>query len=112
MKKFILFFSTLIFLNLTSCEFEKHEIAKSDKKNVLFIMTDDLNTDLGSYYHDQVISPNIDNLANNGSLFENITDNAEHELLSLEYFKGSLACAESFFEQSMTKWRLWRMASS
>ena len=71
MKNFILFFSTLIFLNLTSCEFEKHEIAKSDKKNVLFIMTDDLNTDLGSYYHDQVISPNIDNLANNGSLFEN-----------------------------------------
>ena len=71
MKKFILFFSTLIFLNLTSCEFEKYEIAKSDKKNVLFIMTDDLNTDLGSYYNDQVISPNIDNLANNGSLFEN-----------------------------------------
>ena len=71
MKKFILFFITLIFLNLISCKFEKHEIAKSDKKNVLFIMTDDLNTDLGSYYNDQVISPNIDNLANNGSLFEN-----------------------------------------
>ena len=34
-------------------------------------MTDDLNCDLGSYGHPQVISPNIDELANQGVLFEN-----------------------------------------
>ena len=34
-------------------------------------MTDDLNCDLGSYGHKQVISPNIDKLAKNGFLFYN-----------------------------------------
>ena len=48
-----------------------YDSASEGKKNVLFIMTDDLNCDLGAYNHKQVISPNIDNLAINGSLFEN-----------------------------------------
>ncbi len=48
-----------------------YDSASESKKNVLFIMTDDLNCDLGAYNHKQVISPNIDNLAINGSLFEN-----------------------------------------
>ena len=34
-------------------------------------MTDDLNCDLGTYGHHQVISPNIDKLASEGVLFEN-----------------------------------------
>ena len=34
-------------------------------------MTDDLNCDLGTYGHHQVISPNIDRLASEGVLFEN-----------------------------------------
>ena len=34
-------------------------------------MADDLNCDLGSYGHPQVISPNIDKLAWSGVLFEN-----------------------------------------
>ena len=33
-------------------------------------MTDDLNCDLGTYGHHQVISPNIDRLASEGVLFE------------------------------------------
>jgi|TARA_B110000495_G_C23033420_1_gene616237 iduronate 2-sulfatase len=43
----------------------------SEKPNVLFIMTDDLNCDLGSYGHPLVKSPNIDRLASQGVLFEN-----------------------------------------
>ena len=43
----------------------------SDRPNVLFIMTDDLNCDLGSYGHPLVKSPNIDRLASQGVLFEN-----------------------------------------
>ena len=46
-------------------------VDKNEKLNVLFIMTDDLNCDLGSYGHPQVISPNIDKLASQGVLFEN-----------------------------------------
>ena len=71
MKKFILFLNSLVFFTIISCEFEKPEIIQNDKKNILFIMTDDLNCDLGSYYHNQVLSPNIDKLASNGILFEN-----------------------------------------
>ena len=41
------------------------------KPNVVFIMTDDLNCDLGSYGHPLVQSPNIDRLAEEGVLFEN-----------------------------------------
>ena len=43
-------------------------IAKS-RPNILFIVVDDLNTALGSYGHDIVQSPNIDNLASSGVAF-------------------------------------------
>ena len=47
-------------------------VGKSDSKlNVLFIMTDDLNCDIGSYGHPLVKTPNIDRLAEEGVLFEN-----------------------------------------
>lgn len=60
----------LILLLLITCNSKKAKI-ENDNLNVLFIITDDLNCDLGSYGHHQVISPNIDKLASDGVLFEN-----------------------------------------
>ena len=71
MRKLIIIYTAIFCINLISCKSENYNGTDSDKKNVLFIMTDDLNCDLGSYNHNLVISPNIDNLASNGSLFSN-----------------------------------------
>ena len=42
----------------------------NDKMNVLFVVFDDLRPELGCYGEEQIISPNIDNLARDGILFE------------------------------------------
>jgi len=39
--------------------------------NILFIASDDLNTDIGCYGNDQVLTPNLDRLAEMGVRFEN-----------------------------------------
>ena len=44
--------------------------AADGKTNVLFIICDDLNTDMGCYGHPQVKTPNIDRLAEQGTRFE------------------------------------------
>ncbi|QDT95511.1 sulfatase [Gimesia aquarii] len=45
--------------------------AAETKPNVLFLICDDLNCDLGCYGHPQVKSPNIDQLAKQGVRFQN-----------------------------------------
>lgn len=45
--------------------------AAEAKPNVLFLICDDLNCDLGCYGHPQVKSPNIDQLAKQGVRFQN-----------------------------------------
>ena len=42
----------------------------AQKKNVLFIIVDDLNNELGCYENHQVVSPHIDKLADQGVLFK------------------------------------------
>ncbi|MGE4003570.1 MAG: sulfatase [Planctomycetaceae bacterium] len=46
------------------------DAASAAKPNVVFIVADDLNCDLGCYGHPQVHSPHIDALARRGVLFE------------------------------------------
>lgn len=64
MKKSAIFLA-LMSLGLLFASFA----AKAQKKNVLFIIVDDLNTELGCYGHQQIISPHIDKLAKEGVLF-------------------------------------------
>jgi iduronate 2-sulfatase len=44
---------------------------KKPKLNVLFIVADDLNCDIGAYGNTKAITPNIDKLAEGGVLFGN-----------------------------------------
>ena len=67
--RFNVFFYALLF-SFMACNPKKIAV-DPENLNVLFIMTDDLNCDLGAYGHPQVLSPNIDKLAKEGVLFEN-----------------------------------------
>ena len=72
MFKFIVkfnFFLALFFL-ISCSEDEKNTNAK-EKLNVLLIIADDLNCDLGAYGNSIVKTPNIDRFAERGILFEN-----------------------------------------
>ena len=50
---------------------DKSTLNTSEKLNVLFIIADDLNCDLGAYGNLDVKTPNIDRLAERGVIFEN-----------------------------------------
>jgi choline-sulfatase len=61
----------IIFLSLFSIFQLASAQQSTQKKNVLFIIADDLNCNLSSYDHYLVKTPNIDKLAAEGMLFEN-----------------------------------------
>ena len=73
MKRFsISSHSLLLVLAIFACSLNSGKLlAASDRPNVLFLICDDLNCDLGSYGHPLVKSPNIDKLARRGVLFKN-----------------------------------------
>ena len=59
------FFKSFLFLILCGCQ----KSIEKEKRNVLFIIVDDLKPLLGSYGYPEIISPNIDRLASDGVLF-------------------------------------------
>ena len=62
----------LIFGCITLFSFHAEQCyADQDKPNVLFLICDDLNCDLGCYGHPMVQTPNLDRLAGNGVRFTN-----------------------------------------
>ena len=70
MKKNIVNLLILSSLLTLSCQPTKKSF-KNDKLNVLFIIADDLNCDIGGYGNKTVKTPNIDRLIKNGIVFEN-----------------------------------------
>jgi len=66
MNKIVLFVSLVFFI---SCSSQNEQDANSSQPNILFIMVDDLKTELGCYGKAHIVSPNIDKLAEKGLLF-------------------------------------------
>ena len=60
----------LLITLLTSILYSQSEVNPS-KMNVLFIVADDMNCDIGAYGNKKVLTPNIDKLATRGVLFGN-----------------------------------------
>ncbi len=53
-----------------ACVVDASAAVESPQRNVLLIVTDDMNIDLGCYGHPRVHSPHIDRLARRGMLFD------------------------------------------
>lgn len=70
MSNYFAVFLFALLLNL-GCKEEPPHIEKAKRPNVLFIAVDDLRAELGAYGKSYVISPHMDALASEGSLFMN-----------------------------------------
>lgn len=62
---------TLSGLMLTSAALLTHYTAEAKQPNILFICIDDLRTQIGAYGCDNMVTPNLDQIAANGRLFLN-----------------------------------------
>lgn len=68
MNKTAIISISISIIAIFSCDL-KESTLENEQPNILFIMIDDLNTSLNCYGNEQVISPNIDQLAQNGIQF-------------------------------------------
>ena len=71
MKNLCIYTAIIIATFFNSCSSADTNIDRFDNYNVLFIIADDLNCDIGVYGNKDVFTPNIDKLASEGVLFEN-----------------------------------------
>ncbi len=69
MKSVLTFLVPLILITSFPC-FAQADVGKEKKKNVLFIVSDDLSTRLGCYGDDLAVSPNMDALSKQGVRFD------------------------------------------
>lgn len=60
---------TVVFLAIVGVIFSQVTL-QAEPRNILFLAIDDLRTDLGTYGHSEVVSPNIDALASKSLVFE------------------------------------------
>ena len=65
------FLLILFCCSLSKINIAQNDVPLSEKLNVLFIIADDLNCDIGVYGNKIVKTPNIDLLTQNGTLFQN-----------------------------------------
>ena len=65
------FFNVFILVALTATIISSKAYKPTEKRNVLFIVADDLNCALGAYGDPLAKTPNIDRLAKEGLLFTN-----------------------------------------
>lgn len=71
MKTYVCFFFCLLsFIFCAKAQAQNQPDARAKKYNVLFLIADDLRTDLGVYGHAQAKTPHLDSLASEGVWFE------------------------------------------
>lgn len=66
-----LFKFLLLIVIISACE----KVPPTKKPNIIFIVVDDLRPELGCYGHQDMVTPNIDELAKNGIKFSNAFSN-------------------------------------
>lgn len=74
-RKLIVLSLVLVFLSFKTTRENEEKTSISKKKNILFIMVDDLRPELNIYGENKIISPHIDALATSGVVFNRAYSN-------------------------------------